>query len=66
MEDAIRGIETKEMTAKYLSRKTKMSKQDMSRMIADLEKEMRDAAKVLDFERAAQLRDIIFELKSED
>ena len=66
VEDAIRGIETKEMTAKYLSRKTKMSKQDMSRMIADLEKEMRDAAKVLDFERAAQLRDIIFELKSED
>ena len=66
VEDAIRGIETKEMTAKYLSRKTKMSKQDMSLMIADLEKEMRDAAKVLDFERAAQLRDIIFELKSED
>jgi len=27
---------------------------------------MKEAAKVLDFERAAQLRDMIFELKSED
>ncbi|MBR2990546.1 MAG: excinuclease ABC subunit UvrB [Solobacterium sp.] len=66
VEDAIRGIETKEMTAKYLNRKVKMSKQDKAKMIADLETEMRDAARVLDFERAAQLRDIIFELKSED
>ena len=35
-------------------------------MIDNLEKEMREAAKSLDFERAAELRDIIFELKSED
>ncbi len=66
VEDAIRGVETKEMTAKYLSRRTKMSKEDKSTMIRDLEKEMREAAALLDFERAAQLRDIIFELKSED
>ena len=32
--------------------------------IKNLEKEMREAAKVLDFERAAELRDIIFELKA--
>lgn len=34
-------------------------------MIENLEKEMREAAKNLDFERAMELRDIIFELKSE-
>jgi excinuclease ABC subunit B len=34
-------------------------------MIKDLEKEMHDAARVLDFERAAMLRDIILELKSQ-
>ena len=34
-------------------------------MIKELEKEMREAAKALDFEKAAQLRDIVFELKSE-
>ena len=30
----------------------------------DLEKEMHDAARVLDFEKAATLRDIIMELKA--
>mgnify|MGYP003295991072 CR=1 FL=1 len=35
-------------------------------MLKEIEKEMKEAAKALDFERAAQLRDIIFELKSED
>ena len=34
-------------------------------MIKELEKEMKEAAKQLDFERAAQLRDIILELKNE-
>ena len=34
-------------------------------MIHELEKQMKDAAKVLDFERAMELRDIIFELESE-
>ena len=35
------------------------------KLIADLEKEMKEAAKVLDFERAMELRDIIMELKGE-
>ena len=35
----------------------------MSNMLEDLEKEMKDAAARLDFERAMELRDIIFELK---
>lgn len=34
-------------------------------MIIKVESEMRDAASKLDFERALELRDILFELKSE-
>ena len=42
-----------------------MAKKDKERLLSDLEKEMREAAKVLDFERAAELRDILMELRSE-
>ena len=35
-------------------------------LIDQIEKEMREAAAALDFERAAELRDMLFELKSED
>ena len=66
VEDAIRGKETKEMAVKYLKKKTKMSKSDRVKMIAGLEAEMKEAAKSLDFERAAELRDMLFELKAED
>jgi len=34
-------------------------------MNGDLEKQMKQAAKEYDFERAAELRDIMFELKAE-
>lgn len=40
-----------------------MNKAEKLEMIAKLEKDMRKAAKELDFERAASLRDVIFELK---
>ena len=43
--------------------KGKASKTEIERKIKDLDKEMRAAAKAFDFERAAELRDIIFELK---
>lgn len=43
----------------------KMSKKEREKLIANLEKEMKEAAKALDFERAAELRDIVFELKAE-
>ncbi len=66
VEEAIHGKETKEMAAKYLKKKTKMSKQDKTTMIAGIEAEMKEAAKNLDFERAAELRDMLFELKAED
>ena len=66
VEEAIRGKETKEMAARYLKKKSKMSRTDKAKLIADMEAEMREAAKILDFERAAELRDMLFELKSED
>lgn len=65
VEEVIRGKETKEMAAKYLQKKAKLSRKDKATLIADLEAEMREAAKSLAFERAAELRDMIMELKSE-
>lgn len=60
--DIVRSKETKEMTARYLKKK-KLGKKDTAALIADLEKEMKEAARDLDFERAAELRDMIMELK---
>lgn len=45
--------------------KSKMSKKEKSDMLDKLTKEMNVAASNLDFERAMELRDIIFELESE-
>ncbi len=45
--------------------KEKMSKKEKMNMIIKIEKEMKEAAKELDFERAMELRDILFELKAE-
>ncbi len=44
---------------------TKMTKQEREQLIINTEKEMKEAAKALDFERAAQLRDLLIELKVE-
>jgi len=43
----------------------KMSKKDKEALIDKLTKEMNDAARELNFERAMELRDIIFEMESE-
>ena len=45
--------------------KRELTKEEKINMINELEKEMRQAAKELDFERAMELRNIIFEMKSE-
>ena len=42
----------------------KYNAKDLEKMIAELETEMREAAKNLDFETAARLRDDVFELKA--
>lgn len=60
--DVVRSKETKEMTEKFLKKK-KMSAKDKEKMIENLEREMKEAARTLDFERAASLRDILFEMK---
>ncbi len=44
--------------------KKTISKKEKERILNDLEQEMQLAAKNLDFERAMELRDIIFEMKS--
>ena len=43
----------------------KGSRQEIQAKIKELEKEMKQAAKVFEFERAAEIRDIILELKAE-
>ncbi|KAF0225690.1 MAG: Excinuclease ABC subunit B [Erysipelotrichaceae bacterium] len=63
--DVIRGKETKAMAKEYLNKHDKTTKGEKERLIESLEREMKDAAKVLDFERAAELRDILLELKAQ-
>nr|WP_026681677.1 excinuclease ABC subunit UvrB [Priestia megaterium] len=43
---------------------SKLASEDKEQVIEQMEKEMKDAAKALDFEKAAELRDIILELKA--
>ena len=42
----------------------KLTKKEQALLVENIEEEMRDAAKNLDFERAMELRDILFEMKS--
>ena len=44
-------------------KKKKMSAKDKQKMILQIEEEMKEAASKMDFERAMELRDILFELK---
>ena len=44
---------------------SKMSKKEKADLIISIETQMKEAAKNLDFERAMELRDVLFELKSE-
>ncbi|MGY0693549.1 excinuclease ABC subunit UvrB [Virgibacillus sp. FSP13] len=44
---------------------SKLPKKEKKKLIENMEKEMKDAAKALDFEKAAELRDIVLELKAE-
>lgn len=55
----IKEVVTNEVTNK----KKKVSKKEKVEMLETLEKEMREAAAAMDFEKAMELRDIYFELK---
>lgn len=61
----IRDLISNEDTESKNDHKEKMSKKDKIKMIDKLTQEMNKAAKELNFERAMELRDIIFELESE-
>lgn len=63
--DSIRGKETKEMTNKYLKKSVKGSEKERKQLIENLKLEMNEAARALDFERAAELRDMMLEIGSE-
>ena len=41
-----------------------MTTAELRETIRDIEKNMKEAAKQLDFERAAELRDVLFELRA--
>ncbi|PID20928.1 excinuclease ABC subunit B [Sporosarcina sp. P3] len=66
--ELIRATQVAEETESYLQKVTngkKLSKDEKGLLLMKLEKEMKDAAKALDFERAAELRDTVLELKAE-
>jgi excinuclease ABC subunit B len=46
-------------------KKEKLSKKETQDLMIKIEQEMKEAAKQLDFERAMELRDILFEMKAE-
>lgn len=60
--DVIRATEVVEKESKY---DKKMSRKDKEKLMQKLENEMKEAAKALDFETAATLRDAMLELKIE-
>jgi excinuclease ABC subunit B len=65
--DVIRATYAAEEQETYEAKKdySKLTKKEREKLIANLEQEMKEAAKALHFERAAELRDLILELKAE-
>ncbi|UVI33817.1 excinuclease ABC subunit UvrB [Paenibacillus spongiae] len=65
--DVIEATKVAEQKSDYLTGvgASKMSKKERQSLIGRLEAEMKDAAKNLQFERAAELRDALLELKAE-
>lgn len=64
LNETIHSKETMEMTSKYLKKK-KHTKLEKQKLMENITKEMKEAAKALDFERAAELRDMLYELRDE-
>ena len=62
----IRGLISNELESETSGKHTEqLTKQERQNIIHNIEEEMKKAAKDLDFERAMELRDILFELKSQ-
>jgi len=59
----IKEVVTNEVESKV--KKPKMSKKEKESILLTIETEMKEAAKNLDFERAMELRDILFEMKKQ-
>jgi excinuclease ABC subunit B len=53
-----------EAKADYKTRSDKTTNSELQKIVAELEKQMKEAAKNLDFEKAAALRDEMYELKA--
>ncbi len=64
--DVIRGKDETTQGVSLVEKAKKKDKKSRQQLVDDLEKEMKQAAKDLDFERAMELRDIIIELKGEN
>ncbi len=56
---------TDDELSEFAKSSKKITRTELQKRIKDLEKQMRQAAHDFDFERAAELRDIIFEMKAE-
>ncbi len=56
---------TEDEISDIISASKKATRSELQKKIKDLEKQMKEAARQFDFERAAKLRDIIFEMKAE-
>lgn len=65
--DVIEATKVAEEHQDYLPEKdiTKMSKKELKTLVKELERQMKDAAKNMEFEKAAELRDLIFEIRAE-
>jgi len=65
--DVIRATHAAESEEEYktTTKLTQLTKKEREKLITNMEKEMKEAAKALNFERAAELRDLILELKAE-
>ncbi|MFZ5652613.1 MAG: excinuclease ABC subunit UvrB [Bacillota bacterium] len=61
--EATRAAEERESYSAAPQGRKKLSKKELKATIARLEKEMREAARMLEFERAAQLRDMLIEMR---
>lgn len=62
----IREVISNEVSEKVDKKPTsKLNKKEKAQIMQSIEEQMKEAAKALDFERAMELRDILFELKSE-